>query len=139
MRILGLDLGEKNIGMAVSDELGLTAQGLDNINRGKDIEEDLDRIKAIVQKYGVEKIVIGLPRNMDGSCGPQAQKALQFAELVADRLKLPVENWDERLSTVSAQRLLIEADVSRKKRRRVIDKMAAVIILQGYLNARARE
>ncbi|MCG8401315.1 MAG: Holliday junction resolvase RuvX [Firmicutes bacterium] len=136
MRILGLDPGEKNIGVAVSDELGWTAQGLGSIRRGGTIENDLDKIKAMVQKYGVERIVVGLPRNMDGSIGDQARKALNLAEILADRLSLPVETWDERLSTVAAERLLIEADVSRKKRRRVVDKMAASIILQGYLNAR---
>ena len=136
MRILGLDPGEKNIGVAVSDELGWTAQGLGSIRRGGTIENDLDKIKAMVQKYGVERIVVGLPRNMDGSIGDQARKALNLAEILADRLSLPVETWDERLSTVAAERLLIEADVSRKKRRRVVDKMAASIILHGYLNAR---
>ena len=139
MRILGLDLGEKNIGVAVSDELGWTAQGLGSIQRGGTIENDLDKIKVMVQKYGVEKIVVGLPRNMDGSIGNQARKALNFAEVLTGRLSLPVETWDERLSTVAAERLLIEADVSRKKRRRVVDKMAASIILQGYLNAHSNK
>ena len=136
MRILGLDLGEKNIGVAVSDELGWTAQGLESIRSKGKIKEDLDKIDSVVQKYEVEKIIIGLPRNMDGSYGPQAQKALKFAELIKKRSGLPVETWDERLSTVAAQRLLIEADVSRKKRRSVVDQMAASIILQGYLDSR---
>lgn len=136
MRILGLDLGEKNIGVAVSDQLGWTAQGLESIRSNGKVEADLDKINSVVQQYEVEKIIIGLPRNMDGSYGPQAQKALKFAELLNKRLGLPVETWDERLSTVAAQRLLIEADVSRKKRRSVVDKMAAAIILQGYLDSR---
>jgi len=137
MRILGLDLGEKNIGVAVSDQFGWTAQGLESIRSRGNIESDLDKINLVVQKYEVEKVIIGLPRNMDGSYGPQAQKALKFAGLLKKRLGLPVETWDERLSTVAAQRVLIEADVSRKKRRRVVDRMAATIILQGYLDSRA--
>lgn len=137
MRILGLDLGEKNIGVAVSDQLGWTAQGLESIRSTGSPEADLDKIKAVVQKYSIEKIVVGLPRNMNGSYGPQADKARKFAALLERELGLPVETWDERLSTVAAQRLLIEADVSRKKRRRVVDKMAASIILQGYLDARS--
>jgi len=137
MRILGLDLGEKNIGVAVSDQLGWTAQGLESIRSKGKVEADLDRIASVVQEYEVEKIIIGLPRNMDGSYGPQARKALKFAELIKNRLGLPVETWDERLSTVAAQRLLIEADVSRKKRRSVVDQMAASIILQGYLDSRS--
>ncbi len=135
MRILGLDLGEKNIGVAVSDQLGWTAQGLESIRSNGQVDADLDKINVVVQKYEVEKIIVGLPRNMDGSYGPQAKKALKYAKLLNKRLDLPVETWDERLSTVAAQRVLIEADVSRKKRRRVVDKMAAAIILQGYLDS----
>jgi putative Holliday junction resolvase len=99
------------------------------------LEKDLDKIKAIVQKYAVEKIVVGLPRNMDGTTGAQGEKVLNFANKVHRHLGLPVEMWDERLSTVAAERILISADVSRAKRRKVIDKMAASIILQGYLDA----
>ncbi len=137
MRILGLDLGEKNIGIAVSDQFGWTAQGLESIRSKGNVKEDMDKINSVVQKYEVEKIVIGLPRNMDGSYGPQAQKALKFAELLKKRLGLPVETWDERLSTAAAQRLLIEADVRRKKRRSVVDQLAASIILQGYLDSQS--
>ncbi|SFR02958.1 Holliday junction resolvase RuvX [Desulfoscipio geothermicus] len=138
MRIMGIDLGEKNIGIAVSDELGWTAQGLEIVRRQGSIEKDLDKIKAIAQQYQVEKIVVGLPRNMNGTTGAQGQKALSFADKIRRHLDLPVETWDERLSTVAAERLLINADVSRAKRRKVIDKLAASVILQGYLDAQAR-
>lgn len=138
MRIMGIDLGEKNIGIAISDELGWTAQGLETVKRRGSIEKDLDKINAIVQQYQVEKIVVGLPRNMNGTTGVQGQKALDFADKIRRYLDLPVETWDERLSTVAAERLLINADVSRAKRRKVIDKLAASVILQGYLDARAR-
>jgi putative Holliday junction resolvase len=135
---MGIDLGEKNIGIAISDELGWTAQGLETVKRRGSIEKDLDKINAIVQQYQVEKIVVGLPRNMNGTTGVQGQKALDFADKIRRYLDLPVETWDERLSTVAAERLLINADVSRAKRRKVIDKLAASVILQGYLDARAR-
>ncbi|AGL02081.1 Holliday junction resolvase RuvX [Desulfoscipio gibsoniae] len=137
MRIMGIDFGDRKIGIAVSDLLGWTAQGVDTIVRQAGLEKDLDKIKAIAQKYEVEKIVVGLPRNMDGTTGAQGAKVLAFADQVHRHLGLPVETWDERLSTVAAERLLISADVSRSKRRKVIDKMAASIILQGYLDAHA--
>ncbi|WP_449240695.1 Holliday junction resolvase RuvX [Desulfoscipio gibsoniae] len=135
MRIMGIDFGDRRIGIAVSDLLGWTAQGVETIVRRAGLEKDLDKIKALAQKYEVEKIVVGLPRNMDGTTGAQGEKALMFADKVHRHLGLPVETWDERLSTVAAERLLINADVSRAKRRKVIDKMAASIILQGYLDA----
>lgn len=132
---MGIDFGDRRIGIAVSDLLGWTAQGVETIVRRAGLEKDLDKIKALAQKYEVEKIVVGLPRNMDGTTGAQGEKTLMFADKVHRHLGLPVETWDERLSTVAAERLLINADVSRAKRRKVIDKMAAAIILQGYLDA----
>jgi len=137
LRIMGIDFGDRKIGIAVSDLLGWTAQGVETIVRQPGLEKDLNKIKAIAKKYEVEKIVVGLPRNMNGSTGPQGEKALAFAEKVRRHLKLPVETWDERLTTAAAERLLISADVRRAKRRQVIDKMAAAIILQGYLDAHA--
>lgn len=134
MRIMGLDLGEKNIGVALSDPLGLTAQGLEVIPRDADEGKFLERIGRLVQKYGVEKIVVGLPRNMDGTLGAQGLRVLEFARRLREATGLPVETWDERLSTVGAERILLAADLSRKKRRRVIDKLAAAVILQGYLD-----
>jgi putative Holliday junction resolvase len=132
-RIMGLDVGEKTIGVAVSDLLGLTAQGIKTIKR-RDINNDIKIIKDFVEGYEVNKIIIGLPRNMDGTYGNSVDKIKEFGNLVKDRLKCSVSYWDERLSTVSAEKMLIDADMSRKKRRVVIDKIAAVIILQNYLD-----
>lgn len=139
MRIMALDLGDKNIGVAVSDQLGWTAQGVLTIKSTGKITGDLDKIKELVKKYEVEKIVVGLPRNMNGTIGPRGQKALEFATRAAGYLNLPVDTWDERLSTAAAERLLISADVSRGKRRKVIDKVAASIILQDYLQSLAKK
>jgi putative Holliday junction resolvase len=135
VRVLGFDIGSNTIGIAVSDELGITAQGLKTIRR-KSMEEDLREISAVIAQFGVGKIVVGLPKNMDGTIGTQAKKVLRWVEAVKEKLSLPIETWDERLSTVEASRVLLEADLSRKKRRKVIDKLAAVIILQGYLDQR---
>jgi len=133
MRIIGLDLGSRTIGVAVSDELGLTAQGLKTIQR-KSIEEDLKEVLALIDQLSVREVVVGLPKNMDGSLGKEAEKALEWARVLRERSLLPVVTWDERLSTVGASRVLLEADLSRKKRKGVIDKVAAVLILQGYLD-----
>jgi len=133
MRVLGLDIGSKRIGIAVSDELGLTAQGVETLVR-KHLDSDLERIAGLVEKFAVEEVVVGLPYNMDGTEGPQARTVRQMIDLIAARVQIPVQEWDERLSTVAAERALLEADMSRSKRRKVIDKVAAVIILQGYLD-----
>ena len=135
MRILGIDLGEKRIGISISDELGITAQGLPTINSINEME-DLKKIKETLDKYGVEKIVLGFPKNMNGSIGKQAQKAISFAEKLKSSFQLSVELEDERLSTSKAEKFLIETDRSRKKRKKVIDKMSAVIILQSFLDRR---
>lgn len=115
--------------------MGITAQGLPTINAINEIE-DLKNIKEIIDKYGVEKIVLGLPKNMNGSLGKQAQKAISFAEKLKSSFRLPVELEDERLSTSKAEKSLIESDRSRKKRKKVIDKMSAIIILQSFLDRR---
>ena len=133
VRILGLDIGTKRIGVAVSDELGFTAQGVDTLIR-KYTDSDLEQIIGLVGKYGAEEIVVGVPYNMNGSEGPQARKVKELIAQIAARVRVPVHEWDERLSTVAAERILLEADLSRAKRRKVIDKLAAVIILQGYLD-----
>jgi putative Holliday junction resolvase len=133
MRIMGLDLGSRTIGVAVSDELGLTAQGVKTIRR-KSKDDDLREILTIVEDFAIEKVVVGLPKNMNGSLGEQAEKVLRWAKVLEERTHLPVETWDERLSTVGASRVLLEADLSRKKRKGVIDKVAAVLILQGFLD-----
>jgi len=133
MRIMGLDIGSKTIGIAISDELGFTAQGLKTIIR-KRMEEDLKEIDTIISQFKIEKIVVGLPKNMNGTLGKQAEIVLQWIKNLKNKIQLPVVTWDERLSTVEALKTLLEADLSRKKRKKVIDKLAAVIILQGYLN-----
>lgn len=132
MRVLGLDIGSKTIGVAVSDELGMTAQGLKIIKR-RAKGDDLMEILAIIAQLNVEKIVVGLPKNMNGTLGKQADTVLEWIEMLKNKISIPVETWDERLSTVEASRTLLQADLSRKKRREVIDKLAAVLILQGYL------
>ncbi len=133
MRILGLDLGSRTIGVAISDELGLTAQGLKTIRR-KSPEEDLKELAAIISRYKIQEVVVGLPRNMDGSLGKQAERVLEWVESFQTRTDVPVTTWDERLSTVEASRVLLEADLSRRKRKGTVDKLAAVLILQGYLD-----
>ncbi|HFR4147851.1 TPA: Holliday junction resolvase RuvX [Bacillus cereus] len=137
MRILGLDVGTKTVGVAISDEMGWTAQGLETIKINEERGHfGFDRISELVKQYNVDKIVVGLPKNMDGTIGPRGEACQQFAENLRELLQLDVVMWDERLSTMAAERLLISADVSRKKRKQVIDKMAAVVILQGFLDSK---
>ncbi len=138
MRILGLDLGSKRIGMALSDELLLTA-GPFGVLRRKNMESDLLELGRVVEEQDVGEIVVGLPLHMHGDAGIQAKKAEDFAEVLRDRFGLPVHMWDERLSTVAVERVLIDADVSRKKRKKVIDSMAAAYFLQSFLDLRASE
>ena len=132
-RIMGLDIGDKTIGVAVSDIMGLTAQGVTTIKRvGK--KKDIEQIKKIISERQVNKIVSGLPKNMNGTIGTQGEKVQKFCELLKQETNLPIEFWDERLSTVAAERSLIEGNVRRENRKKVIDLLAAVIILQGYLD-----
>lgn len=133
-RIAGLDLGEKTIGIAVSDLLGITAQGLDTIKR-KHLEIDLHNIINILKDYDVNLVVIGLPKNMNNTLGPSADKAIEFGNELSKKTGIEVKYWDERLTTVSAQKTLLEGDVSRKKRKRLVDKVAAVMILQNYMDS----
>jgi len=133
MRIMGLDVGDKTIGVAVSDLLGWTAQGLEIIRR-TNLKNDINRLKEIIKKMEVKKIVVGLPKNMNGTIGSQGEKVLIFVDKLKNKLDIEVILWDERLTTVAAEKMLISADVSRKKRKKVIDKLAAVYILQGYLD-----
>ncbi|HHT42376.1 MAG TPA: Holliday junction resolvase RuvX [Firmicutes bacterium] len=133
MRILGLDVGEKTIGVAVSDLMGWTAQPVQVVRR-KSLTEDLAALRLLVEEYAVDKFVLGLPRRTDGSYGPEVEKIYLFAAELEREFGLPVEYWDERFSTVAAQRILLEGDVSRAKRRKVIDKLAAAVILQAYLD-----
>jgi putative Holliday junction resolvase len=136
MRTLGLDVGTKTIGVAVSDGLGLTAQTVTTIRR-TNLKADLAALAELVREYEAERFVVGLPLNMDGSEGPRAEATRKFVDALTQSLGLPVEYWDERLSTVAATRTLLEADLSRAKRREVIDQMAAQFILQGWLDAQS--
>ncbi|MDD2510598.1 MAG: Holliday junction resolvase RuvX [Syntrophomonas sp.] len=133
MRIMGLDLGEKRIGIAFSDPMGWTAQGHSILQR-KGLKKDLSYLKGLCQEFEVEKIVLGLPLNMNGTMGPKALETQEFAQALHEDIKIPVEFWDERLSSKSAERVLLEADLSRKRRKELIDKIAAVHILQAYLD-----
>lgn len=132
-RIMGLDIGNNTIGVAVSDLMGMTAQGITTIKR-KSKKEDIEELKKIISEKQVNLIVSGLPKNMNGSIGPQAEKVMKFCEYIKEETGLEIEFWDERLTTVSAEKMLIGGDVSRKNRKKVIDKLAAVLILQNYLD-----
>lgn len=134
MRIMALDMGSKTIGVALSDELGLTAHAKQTIRR-ETLTTDLETIADLVGEFHVSKIVVGLPLTMSGDLGVEARKVLEFVEEMRRVLSIPITTWDERLSTVQAGRALLEADLSRKKRKRVIDKLAATLILQNYLDA----
>ena len=133
-RCLALDVGDKTIGMAISDLLGITAQGLDTIRR-KSNKEDLTILGNVIDTYDIKILIVGLPKNMNGSEGDRCQLVRDFASKVSNLYpNLEIKFWDERLSTVAAEKSLIAADVNRKKRKKVIDKMAAVHILQGFLD-----
>ena len=136
-RIMGLDIGDKTIGVAVSDIMGITAQGVKTIIR-ESKKKDIEELKNIIKERQVNKIVSGLPKNMNGTLGPQGEKVLKLCELIKEETGLEIDFWDERLTTVAAERSLIEGDVSRKKRKKVIDMLAAVIILQGYLDSKSK-
>ena len=133
MRIMALDVGSRTIGIACSDALLMTAQGIETIRRTS-LEKDFNRLRELISEYEVHELVVGMPKNMNGTKGERAEKTEEFVEKMKAVIDLPVTFWDERLSTVMAERQLIAADVSRKKRKGVIDKMAAVVILQGYLD-----
>lgn len=136
MRIIGLDYGTKTVGVAVSDALGLTAQGVETITRKEEnkLRQTLARIEAIIEEYEVTKIVVGLPKNMNNTLGERAEACKEFADKLERRTGIPVVMWDERLSTVSAEHVLIESGVRRENRKAVIDKIAACVILQSYLD-----
>ncbi|MGB9629590.1 MAG: Holliday junction resolvase RuvX [Thermodesulfobacteriota bacterium] len=133
MRLIGLDIGTHTIGVAISDELKVTAQGLKTIRR-KTMEEDLNEILTLISEYKIDKIVVGLPKNMDGTLGKQAKMVFQWIKNSKERITVPIVTYDERLTTMEASKVLLQADLSRKKRKRVIDKLSAILILQGYLN-----
>ncbi|BEI61405.1 Holliday junction resolvase RuvX [Blautia luti] len=137
MRILGLDYGSKTVGVAVSDPLGLTAQGVETIWRKQEnkLRQTLARIEELISEYQVERIVLGYPKNMNNTIGERAEKSLEFQQMLERRTGLPVIMWDERLTTVEANRTLMEASVRRENRKQYMDKLAAVFILQGYLDS----
>ncbi|HEO5699971.1 TPA: Holliday junction resolvase RuvX [Streptococcus agalactiae] len=136
MRIIGLDVGSKTVGVAISDPLGFTAQGLEIIK----IDEEsgnfgFDRLAELVKEYKVDKFVVGLPKNMNNTSGPRVEASQAYGDKITELFNLPVEYQDERLTTVQAERMLVEqADISRGKRKKVIDKLAAQLILQNYLD-----
>ena len=137
MRVMGLDVGSKTVGVALSDELGWTAQGLKTLKINEEKQEfGFEEIGQLINEYQVDKVVIGLPKNMNGTIGPRGEASKQYAAEIESRFSVPTVLWDERLTTMAAERVLLEADVSRKKRKKVIDKMAAVMILQGYLDSK---
>ena len=137
MRIMGLDYGTKTVGVAVSDGLSLTAQGVETIERKEEnkLRRTLARIEELVKEYGVEKIVLGFPKHMNNDIGERAEKTMEFRDTLLRRTGLEVELWDERLTTVAAERVLMESKVRRENRKKYIDKIAAVFILQGYLDS----
>lgn len=129
MRILGLDVGTKRTGVAMSDALGIIAQSLETIET-----ENLARVMDIISEHEVSELVVGLPLNMNGTKGPKADEVIAFVDKLKEKISIPVKMWDERLTTVAAEKELIRADVSRKNRKKVVDKLAAQLILQGYLD-----
>ena len=137
MRIMGLDYGTKTVGVAVSDPLGITAQAVETVTRKDEnkLRKTLARIESLATEYGVEKFVIGFPKHMNNDIGERAQKSLEFRDMLVRRTGLEVIMWDERLTTVEANRTLMEASVRRENRKQYMDKLAAVFILQGYLDS----
>lgn len=137
MRIMGLDYGSRTVGVAVCDPLGITAQGIETITREDEnkLRKTFRRIEELAEQYQVEKIVLGYPKNMNNSAGERAEKTEEFMAALERRTGLPVVLWDERLTTVVANRVLMESGVRRENRKDVIDKIAAVLILQGYLDS----
>lgn len=134
-RILGFDVGDKTIGVAVSDLLQFTAQGLTTIKRTSN-KEDYNAVEALINEYDAKKIVVGLPKNMNNTIGPQGEKTIKFAEKIKNKFKVEIIYIDERLTTMSAERILIEGDVRRENRKKFIDKVAATYILQQYLDSK---
>ncbi len=136
MRIIGLDFGSKTVGVAVSDELLITAQGIEIVRRKSEnkLRQTLARIEELIKEYNVEKIVLGFPKNMNNSEGERCEKTLEFKEMLERRTGLTVELWDERLTTVAADNLMMEAGIRRENRKQYVDEIAASFILQGYLD-----
>lgn len=135
MRIMGIDYGDKRIGIAVSDSFGWTAQGVETVVRSYDMTNTMDRIKQLVKEYNVDKIVVGFPINMNGTIGPRGEKTIEFIESLKKQLKdIDVVKWDERLSTVAAQRTMHEIGIKTSRKKSIVDQIAASYILQSYLD-----
>ena len=141
MRIMGFDFGSKTVGVAISDPLLITAQGIEIIRRKEEnkLRQTLARIEELIEEYEVKEIVLGLPKNMNDTLGPRVDLTLEFKEKLERRTGLPVHTWDERLTTVSADRTMMEAGIRRENRKEYVDKIAAVLILQGFLDCRGRK
>lgn len=141
MRIMGLDFGSKTVGVAISDALLITAQGIEIVRREQEnkLRRTLARIEELIKEYQVEKIVLGLPKKMDGSSGERVEKTMEFKAMLERRTQLEVIMWDERLTTVAADRLMMEANVRREDRKKYVDSIAATFILQGYLDKLSME
>ena len=137
MRVMGLDFGSKTVGVAISDELLITAQGKEIIRREQEnkLRRTCARIEELIEEYGVTELVLGLPKNMNDTCGERVEKTLAFKEMLERRTGLPITMWDERLTTVEAQRTMMEAGIRRENRAQYVDMIAAVLILQGYLDS----
>lgn len=135
MRVLGIDMGERRIGLAISDETGLIAQGLTSLSCGNS-QQTLTYLKKVIEEYKVDSIVVGLPLNINGTFGRKAQEVLEFVDRLKGNFDVPVVTWDERLTTVQGEKLLLEGDIGRKRRRALLDKLSAQIILQSYLDSR---
>ena len=138
MRIMGIDFGDARIGVALSDPMGWTAQGLETISWRGEMQRPAERIGMIAAEYGVEKIVVGFPKNMNGTIGPRGEKTMEFIEILSEFTGAEIIKWDERLSTVAANRTMHEVGMKASKKKLVVDQIAAVFILQGYLDSLAK-
>ncbi|MCK5594684.1 Holliday junction resolvase RuvX [bacterium] len=133
VRLLGLDIGDKRIGVSVSDELGITAQGRENIHRESD-DQTINEICELINRLHIDEVVVGLPKNMNGTLGPQAEKVMGFSKALASSAHVPIRYWDERLTTVIAQRSLTALNVRGRKKKKKVDRIASQLILQGYMD-----
>ncbi|MEW6188697.1 MAG: Holliday junction resolvase RuvX [Actinomycetota bacterium] len=137
MRKMGLDIGAKNIGVAISDPLCKTSQGLTTVKRSN-FSREVRKLKELIENYQVDEVIVGIPLNLNGSSGPQTRMVKKYAKKLSSQLELPIKCWDERLTTLSARKALLQANVRRAQRKMVIDKVAATLILQGYLDSLRR-
>lgn len=135
MRILGIDYGDSRIGIAMSDMLGWTANAVETIHWNGDIAKPIDRIMELISQHGVEKLVVGFPKNMNGTVGPRGEKTIEFIALLSEKTTVEIIKWDERLTSVAANRVMHEVGMKTSKKKKVVDQIAAVFILQGYLDS----